>query len=192
MKNSNEKLCLGVITGAHGIRGAVKVKSFTQDPAQLTQYGPLSNEAEDIVYDLNVIGNAKGQLIIKIKGITNRNQAEDLKGTELFINRSKLPEADEDEFYHADLVGLKALDEDGDLYGVVKALFDFGAGDILEIQRYDGKSVMHPFTIEVVPTIDIEAGHIVVIPPSEVSERDKDNEDSAIDDSGSDKMSNES
>ena len=174
MTNDVEKLCLGVITGAHGIRGAVKVKSFTEDPAQLTSYGALSDEAGKEVFNLSIIGQAKGQLIAKIAEVKDRNKAETLKGTELFIARDKLPEADDDEFYHADLVGLKALEEDGEEYGVVKALFNFGAGDILEIHRYDGKSVMLPFSMDVVPTIDIDAGHLIVIPPVEVSERDAD------------------
>lgn len=174
MTRPDEKLCLGVITGAHGIRGAVKVKSFTQDPVELTNYGALSDTNGNQVYDLSIIGQAKGLLIVKIAGITNRNQAEDLKGTELFIQRETLPEAENGEFYHADLVGLKALDQDGDLYGIVKALFDFGAGDILEIQRYDGKSVMYPFTLAVVPDININEGFLTIIPPAEVSERDHD------------------
>ena len=122
---------------------------------------------------MSVTGTAKGLLIAKIDEVKDRNEAELLKGTELFVAKDKLPEAGDDEFYHADLVGLKALEEDGEEFGVVTALFDFGAGDILEIRRWDGKSVMLPFTMEVVPTIDLDAGHILVIPPLEVSEQDE-------------------
>lgn len=173
MTKETEKLCLGVITGAHGIRGAVKVKSFTESPDALTAYGPLSDVTGKERFNLSVIGQAKGQLIVKIDEVKDRNKAEMLKGCELFIDRANLPEAADDEFYHADLVGLKALDEAGDLFGIVKAVFDFGAGDILELQRYDGKSVMMPFTSDVVPTIDLKAGHLVIVPPLEVSERDE-------------------
>ncbi len=173
MAKDTDRLCLGVITGAHGIRGQVKVKSFTENPKQMTKYGPLTDVSGKHVYTLSVSGQAKGLLIVNIGEVKDRNEAELLKGTELFIARDNLPKPNDDEFYHADLIGLKALEEDGEEYGVVKGLFDFGAGDIMEVQRWDGKSVMLPFTLEVVPTVNVEAGHIIVIPPIEVSERDE-------------------
>lgn len=182
MAKELDKLCLGVITGPHGIRGQVKVKSFTENPKQMTAYGPLTDASGKKVYTLSVTGTAKGLLIAKIDEVKDRNEAELLKGTELFVAKDKLPETDDDEFYHADLVGLKALEEDGEEFGVVTGLFDFGAGDILEIRRWDGKSVMLPFTMEVVPTIDLDAGHILVIPPLEVSERDEEGGQKAGDD----------
>lgn len=167
VKNTENRLCLGVITGAHGIRGQVRIKSFTADPEQLTAYGALSDAKGDKVFKLTVNGQSKGQLIAKIKGVNDRNAAEDLKGQELFIERSRLPAPDEEEFYHADLIGLAVETIDGEAYGTVKAVHDFGAGDILDIKLTSGKGAMLPFTKETVPTIDLDAGKLVVNPPVE-------------------------
>lgn len=168
MATQNEnRLCLGVITGAHGIRGQVRVKSFTADPEHLTAYGALSDAKGEHVFKLTVNGQSKGQLIVKIKGVNDRNAAEGLKGQELFIDRDRLPAPDEDEFYHADLIGLSVETIDGEAYGKVKAVHDFGAGDILDIALVGGKAVMLPFTKETVPAIDLTAGKLVVNPPVE-------------------------
>ncbi|RED49132.1 ribosome maturation factor RimM [Aestuariispira insulae] len=164
MKN---QLCLGVITGAHGIRGQVRVKSFTEAPEQLTAYGPLSDESGEQTFKLKITGQSKGSLIVSIKGINDRNLAEDLKGTELYIDRDKLPAAntEDDEFYHADLIGLKAETVEGAGYGTIKAVHNFGAGDILDINLIDGGAEMLPFDKETVLEVDLENGRLVINPP---------------------------
>lgn len=172
-KQTDDKLvCLGVITGAQGIRGQVRIKSFTQDPAQLTAYGPLSDARGNGSFKVTVTGHAKGQLVAKITGVADRNAAEDLKGRELYIDRDRLPEPDEDEFYHADLIGLAVETTDGTDFGTVKAVHDFGAGDILDITKTDGKGTMLPFNKETVPTVDLANGKIIIDPPVEVIAKD--------------------
>lgn len=130
-------ICLGVITGVKGIRGEVKIKSFTEDPEDLTAYGPLYDASGKTVFKIKTVGLAKGQLVARIKDVSDRNQAEALKGTELFVSRDKLPDVDdEDAFYYADLIGLKVvLQDDGSLFGKVVQVHDFGAGDMLEVQK---------------------------------------------------------
>jgi len=161
-----EPVTLGVIAGVHGVRGLVRVKSFTEDPDDIVAYGPLKDAAGKS-YELEVTGRAKGMLLVRIAGVSDRNQAEALKGTELQIDRDRLPEADEDEFYHADLIGLRAEMVAGEGLGQVVAVQNFGAGDLLEI-RLDGsrKTVLVPFNGEVVPEIDLDAGRLVIDPPA--------------------------
>ena len=108
------RLCLGVIVGAHGLRGQVKVKSFTEDPADLAAYGPLSDVTGSRTFTLSLVGRAKGTLLASIVGVTERNAAEALRGTELFVAREALPDTEDEEvYYHADLIGLTAEDESG-------------------------------------------------------------------------------
>jgi len=161
-----EPVTLGVIVGVHGVRGLVRVKSFTEDPDDITAYGPLKDAAGKS-YELQVTGRAKGMLLVRIAGINDRNAAETLKGIELQVERDRLPEADEDEFYHADLIGLQADMVAGECLGQVVAVQNFGAGDLLEI-RLEGsrKTVLVPFNGEVIPEIDLDAGRLVVDPPA--------------------------
>ena len=128
----SEELCLGVIIGPHGIKGAVRVKSFTEIPESIAEYGTL-HDKNGKSFDLRLDGQSKGLLIASIKGMTTRNQAEVLKGTELFIKRKLLPNTDDGEYYHADLLGLNVYEPDGKKMGVVKAMHNFGAGDIVEV-----------------------------------------------------------
>ncbi len=157
-----EKICLGAIVGVHGIRGEVKVKTFTEDERNLTKYGRLLNEAGDREFDLKIVGHSKELLRIKVNGIDDRNLAENLIGTKLYIERSRLPEPKENEFYHADLIGLEARSTDGEKIGTVNALYNFGAGDLIELKMADGSLEMLPFTMEYVPKIDIKNGFIIV------------------------------
>ena len=161
------RLCIGVIVGAHGIKGAVRLKSYTTDPADVQSYGPVEDESGQRRFSLSVIGEAKGVVTVRIPGVTDRNAAEALKGTRLYVARDVLPEPEEDEFYYSDLAGLKATLEDGTPFGTVKAVFDAGAGDILEIARPEGESVLLPFTRRVVPVVDIAGGRVVIDPPIE-------------------------
>ncbi|HWK43170.1 MAG TPA: ribosome maturation factor RimM [Stellaceae bacterium] len=158
------RLLVGVITGAQGIRGAVRIKSFTAEPVDVGGYGPLADEAGGRRFDLKIVGQAKGVVIGKLLGIDDRNQAEALKGTRLYIERTQLPPADDDEFYHADLIGLTARHVDGSDLGTVKAVFDFPAGDALEVELDGGGTIFVPFTRATVPQIDL-AGRVLLIDP---------------------------
>jgi len=162
----SDKLLLGVIAGARGIKGEVKVKTFTEVPEDIANYGPLEDASGANSFALKTVGVSKGLPVVRIKGITDRNQAEALKGTELYVSRDKLPEVkEENEYYHADLIGLQAVFKDGTGFGKVLRLHGFGAGDMLEILP-DGKaekaSILVPFTMEMVPEVNIEAGQVIL------------------------------
>lgn len=165
---------LGVVTGVRGLKGDLRIKSFTADPADLAAYGPLWDKAGKISYRVRITGEAKGQLIARVKGIGDRTQAEALKGLELHIPRSALPEPDDDEFYHSDLVGLQAVSTSGEVLGTVSAVEDFGAGDILEVAGGPYKGLVVPFTKEVVPMVDLAAGRLTVDPPDGLLEPPED------------------
>jgi 16S rRNA processing protein RimM len=163
---SNRKLCVGVITAPRGVRGQVRVKSFTAEPDDIVRYAPLTNADGSNEYRLEVVGHAKGVLLARVEGIKNREAAEALRGVELFVDRDVLPDAeDEDDFYYADLIGLTAVLPDGGVYGTVKALHDFGAGDMIELSLNVSGNIILPFTKAVVPEVDMANGRIVVDPP---------------------------
>lgn len=166
----SSKVCVGQITGAHGVRGLVKVKPFTAAPEDLTAYGPVSDEAGARRLALQLLSWAKDQWIVKVEGVADRDAADALRGLRLYVDRTALPEPEEDEFYHADLIGLPAVLADGSVFGTVRAVFDFGAGEMLEIARPGagpgGSSVMMPFTRAAVPVVDIAGRRIVVDPPA--------------------------
>lgn len=162
---ATQNICVGMIVAAHGIKGEVKVKSFTEDAAKLASYGPLLDETGTRKFDLTVNAVTKGAVIAAIKGIGNRNAAEALKGTKLFVPRGALPELAEEEFYHADLIGLTVELCDGTALGAVIAVHNFGAGDVIEVKRTTGGTLDIPFTDKVVPVVDIEGGRIVIEPP---------------------------
>jgi len=167
---SGPKLCVAVITGPHGVRGSVRVKSFTEDPSDAGRYGPLSDKDGTRRFELTVTGTAKGLLIAKVDGVDDRDAAEALKGTELYLERDALPTlAEPDEYYHADLIGLTAVGPDDTTMGTVKAVFDFGSGDLLEIATADGGSEFVPFRKETVTSVDLAAGRLVVEPTVELS-----------------------
>lgn len=159
------RVCLGAITGPHGVRGLVKVKPFTEVPEDIAAYGPVEDETGTKRYTLRVTGEAKGQVIVALDGVGDRNAAEALKGERLYVARDALPEPEDGSFYHADLIGMEVVGLDGTLLGRVSALYDFGAGDVLEFRGADGKARMLPFTEQVVPTVDLDARRMVVDPP---------------------------
>jgi 16S rRNA processing protein RimM len=163
---------LGVVIGAQGLKGEVRVKTFTESPLKLGAYGPLHTKDG---HSLAIVSAKAGKdaALVMFKGVSDRNAAEALKGTELFVKRSALPQIDAEEFYHADLVGLRAEDTEGRSIGVVKALHNFGAGDVIELVRDDGDEVFLPFTREVAREIDIKGGRIVIAAPEEVEAGEK-------------------
>jgi 16S rRNA processing protein RimM len=156
---------MGVITGAHGIKGEVRVKSFTAEPEAIAAYGALEDERGGRRLALTLTGTVRGMLIARVEGVSDRNAAERLKGTRLYLSRAALPEPKEEEYYHADLIGLAAVLRDGSAFGRVRAVHEYGAGDSLEIERADGGLVVVPFTEAAVPEIDIAAGRVVIDPP---------------------------
>ena len=167
------RLCIGVVVGAHGVRGAVRIKAFTADPADLTAYGPLSTETGQTWRLKGAAVDGKGVVTAKIDGVEDRNQAEALKGAKLYIERGALPEADEDEFYIADLIGLPAESLSGEPLGTIKAVFDFGAGDVIEVSGVAGE-ILVPFTRAAVPVVDIKAGRVVIDPPVVIEDEEED------------------
>ena len=153
--------------GASGLKGAVKAKIFTASPDALTAYGALK-DGNGREFSITAFRPGKpGEAVISFAGVSTREAAEALKGTELFIARDRLPETAEEEFYHADLIGLEAQDSEGRVLGKVTALHNFGAGDVIEIGRSDGDTVMLAFTRETVPVIDVPGGRIVVAVPED-------------------------
>lgn len=160
-----DRVCLGAVTGAHGVRGLVKVKPFTENPDDVAAYGPLEDERGSRRFTLAVAGHHKDTVIARVEGVTDRDAAEALRGTRLYVARSALPEPEEGEFYHADLIGLAVVTVAGRELGRVTALYDFGAGDLIEYVGADGKPGMLPFTEAAVPEVDVTGGRIVVDPP---------------------------
>jgi 16S rRNA processing protein RimM len=158
-------VCLGEITGAHGVGGAVRVKGFTEDASSLTSYGPLFDVTGTKGFPLTVVGEVRDVLICRIEGVGDREAAQALRGTRLCVRRSALPDPATEEFYYADLLGLRVERRDGKELGELAAIHNFGAGDILEVALVDGGVLDLPFTRAVVPEIDLAAGRIVVEPP---------------------------
>lgn len=166
------RVCVGAVTGARGLKGEVRIKSFTADPEAIAAYGPVTDKAGGRRFVLRVTGRVKGALIARLDGVEDRDAAEALKGTELYVPRSALPETDASTFYHADLVGLSVTTADGDDLGTVKAVHNFGAGDVLETTGKGAPGAMLPFTDTVVTSVDLEAGRITVTPPPVLSAGD--------------------
>lgn len=162
-----DAILLGRITGAHGIRGEVVVHSFAAVPEDIAAYGALSDKTGSRTFRLRIVRmTPKGALIVRIAGVADRNAAEALKGTELYIARDKLPEPGEGEYYHADLVGLAAVSPDGKVIGEVVSVQNYGAGDLLELRLVGAKETeLVPFDDPFVPEVDIAAGRVVVVLP---------------------------
>ncbi|HWD59596.1 MAG TPA: ribosome maturation factor RimM [Stellaceae bacterium] len=168
----NARVCMAIVGAPHGVRGAVRIKSFTDIPEAVANYGALEDESGARRFTLRVTGAAKGDgmVIGQLSGVVDRDAAEALRGLRLYAPRAALPAPAEDEFYYADLVGLAALLEDGSRLGEVVAVHDFGAGDVIEIARdktkgQGGQPVLVPFTRAAVPVVDIAGGRVVVAPP---------------------------
>jgi 16S rRNA processing protein RimM len=169
---------LGIIVGVRGIKGEVRIKSFTDDPVDIGAYGPLYDRTGDRRFDLKVTGTQKGVVLARVDGVNDRTAAEALKKTELFIERDQLPAPEEDEFYHSDLEGLEAVTVSGETIGKVVGVFDFGAGPVVEISG----NVMVPFTRAAVPEVDIESGRLVIDPPDGLFEPPGKEEDESKED----------
>jgi 16S rRNA processing protein RimM len=161
-------ICVARIGAAHGVRGAVKLWTFTEDPLAVKRYGPLMTKDGARQFELTHVREAKDHLVATLKGIATREDAERLNGIELYIAREKLPATDDDEYYHADLIGLAAVTSADAPLGKVIAIHNFGAGDIIEIAPLQGSTMLLPFTNAVVPTVDLANGRVVIELPAEV------------------------
>ena len=162
---SERRVLMGLVLGAHGIKGAVRILSYAAEPEDIASYGPLEDESGGRKFSLTIVGKARGAVLAKLAGIEDRDAATALKGTKLYVRRSALPAPAEGEFYWSDLVGLRAELKGGTALGEVLAVHDYGGGPSLEVRREAGASVMVPFTNRVVPVVDLEAGRLVIDPP---------------------------
>jgi 16S rRNA processing protein RimM len=164
----SSRLCAAVVASAHGVRGHVKIKCFLEDPSHLKDYSPFLNEQGETTYKVDkILSQDKDVLIVSLENITDRNQAELLKGAKLMLSRDKLPELSENTFYHSDLIGLSVKSSQNKELGKVHALYNFGAGEILEIKTLQGTLHMVPFTKEAVPEINVSEGFIFLSPEGE-------------------------
>jgi 16S rRNA processing protein RimM len=168
------RVCVARIGAAHGLRGEVRLWTFTEDPMSVTQYGPLSTKDGARQLEVTHARAAKDHLVAMLTDVTTREEAERLNGVELYVARDKLPDTGEGEFYHTDLIGLAAFDAAGATIGTVAAIHNFGAGDIIEIALAHGPTLMLPFTDAVVPTVDIAGGRVVIEMPGEIDGEEPD------------------
>jgi 16S rRNA processing protein RimM len=164
---------LGVVIGARGLSGALRVKCFAQDAQALAAYGPLHAKDGRAFVVERAEPVRPGEAVIVLKGVVDREGAEALKGLELYVARDALPAAEGSEYYHADLIGLRALDEADRFLGLVSAIHNFGAGDVIEIAREEGGHLLLPFAKNFVPVVDVKAGFVVVANPEDRSAQDK-------------------
>jgi 16S rRNA processing protein RimM len=166
-------ICVARIGAAHGVRGAVKLWTFTEDPLAVQSYGPLTTKDGARQFEIASARAAKDHLVATFKGVATRNDAEKLNGIELYVAREKLPATDDDEYYHADLIGLAAVNAANEPLGRVVAIHNFGAGDIIEIATPGGaQTMLLPFTNAVVPTVDLAGGRVVIELPKEIEGED--------------------
>ncbi|MDV7142525.1 ribosome maturation factor RimM [Tropicimonas sp. TH_r6] len=162
----DDRVCVGAIAGAFGVKGEVRLKSFCAIPEDIASYGDLFSEDGSRAFAVKITRPVTNGLAVRLTGISTKEQADALKGVRLMAERARMPELPEDEFYHADLIGLEVRDTGGTLLGSVRAVQEFGAGDMLEIHGPGLKTtVLLPFTREAVPTVDIASGRIVADPP---------------------------
>jgi 16S rRNA processing protein RimM len=160
---TTDRVCVGAITGAFGVTGEVRLKSFCAEPAAIADYGPLYTKDGTRSFVIKLTRPVAGGLGARITGVRTKEEADALRGTEVYVDRARLPSLPDDEFYHSDLIGLEVLDTGGVAQGRVLAVHNHGAGDILEIGGAARKTaLMLPFTLAAVPTVDLAAGRIIV------------------------------
>ncbi|MGN1286874.1 MAG: ribosome maturation factor RimM [Bradyrhizobium sp.] len=161
-------VCVARIGAAHGVRGAVRLWTFTEDPLAVKDYGPLMTKDGARQFEVMHAREAKDHLVVTLKGVATRDDAERLNGLELYVPRDRLPDTDDGEYYHTDLIGLAAVTTAEQPLGKVIAIHNFGAGDIIEIAPPQGATMLLPFTNAVVPTVDLAGGRVVIDLPQEI------------------------
>lgn len=165
MSDQTDRVLLGEIGAAQGLKGEVRLRSYTQEPAAIARYGALEDEQGRMI-ELERVRVTPKALIARVKGVTTREGAEALTHTKLYIDRARLPAREEDEWYHSDLIGLAAIGHDGETIGSVVGVHNFGAGDLIEVQpAAGGATVLVPFTRDTVPEVDVEGGRLTLTPP---------------------------
>lgn len=168
MPHDADLVLLGEIGAAQGLKGEVRLRSYTQQPADIAAYGPLQDEAGSRAFEIEHVRVTPKALIARIKGVTTREAAEALNHTRLYLPRSRLPAREDEEWYVADLVGLAAVDTAGEAIGTVVGVHNFGAADIVEVKLAGGApNLLVTFTEANVPEVDIKGGRIVLVPPEE-------------------------
>jgi 16S rRNA processing protein RimM len=173
MVSSDRRVLIGVIVGVQGVRGQVRIKSYAARPEDVGAYGPLQDKSGQRRFEVKAEGVSRGAVIGRIAGIADRNAAEALRGVELYVDRAALPAAKDDEYYHADLIGLVAQDRTGGRIGTVRSVEEYGAGPLLQIERPGSrKTVLVPFTKAVLVEVDLAGGRIVLDPPAGLLEED--------------------
>jgi 16S rRNA processing protein RimM len=172
MNDKSNQIFLGQIGAAHGIKGQVRITTHTQDPEAIGSYGPLATDRPGLTITITKLRLQKNVIIAHIKGITDRTAAEQLNGVGLYVDRDRLPDPDdEDDFYHADLIGLEARIDSGVIIGKVSAVPNYGAGDLLEVRDpQSGDTYLYPFTKAVVPVINIAEGYLTIVVPLDAPE----------------------
>jgi 16S rRNA processing protein RimM len=182
------RVCVGRIAGAHGVRGEVRIASYTDDPHDIASYGPVSDEDGARHFTIKPVRMAKSHLVARIDGIDDRDAAEALRGVTLYVSRAALPEPEDDEFYWEDLVGLRAETTGGEPLGTVLSVQDYGAGIMLEVGESARLATLVPFTRDIVPSVDLNAGILSIDPPaglfSAADDDDKLEADKSTDNSG--------
>ncbi|WP_113911092.1 ribosome maturation factor RimM [Roseovarius dicentrarchi] len=166
MTQDSDLICIGAIAGSFGVRGEVRLKSFAASPEDIAAYGPLTTQDGARRFDVILTGQTKNGFTARLTGIDTKEDADALRGVQLFVPRAVLPGLPDDEYYHADLVGLQVVDTGGAALGVVRAVLNHGAADLLEVSvPGTAETVLLPFTRAAVPTVDLRAGRIVADPP---------------------------
>lgn len=170
MTGGMARILLGEIVGVHGIKGDLIVRSYTEAPDAIGDYGPLSDEAGERTFDVSVVRSGPQGVVARIAGVLDRTAAEALRGTKLYVDRAQLPAAEDNQYYHADLIGLAAVDPDGHAFGRIVAVHNYGAGDFVEVATNAGDRLLVPFTDACIPVIDLGEGRATVIAPAETEE----------------------
>ena len=164
-----ERICVARIGAAHGIKGEVKLWTFTADPAAVADYGPLESQDGTQRFEIEALRPAKDHLVVRLSGVRDRDAAARLTNLDLYVARDRLPAPAAEEFYHADLIGLRAESRDGAALATIVGIHDFGAGDLLELRPLaGGGTVLMPFTAQTVPVVDIAGGRVVIDPPQDL------------------------
>lgn len=167
----SDLICIGAFAGSFGVSGEVRLKSFCSEPTDIAAYGPLCTEDGSRQFHITLTRPVAGGLGARVAGISSKEAADALRGTSLFVPRDRLPSLPDDEFYHADLIGLSAYDTGGELLGKISAVYNHGAGDIIEISPIRHKSaLLLPFTMTIVPNVDLAGGRVVVNLPDETED----------------------
>ena len=163
--NKPNRICVGHIAGVHGVKGLVRINSYTEKPMNIGAYGSVTDEGGKRMFELEVQRMAKMQVLARIKGISDRNAAEALRGTNIYVQRDELHQTSDEEFYYGDLEGLCVERVDGDFLGKVVSVQDFGAGGMIEVSLNDCETIFIPFTKEVIVKVDLTAGRLLIDPP---------------------------